>query len=495
MRFGVVLLLVIVVAVVLATRRREHDADELAEPRPRRAARPGPAAEGVAVAESVPRPLGTGVARAVADAIERWRDAGLVDDTQADALLTYERARRAPEAAPRPASRVPAVAEALGYLGACLALAGTVLVVARAWPDLAFGVRLGLCLGASLALWAVGAAVHVGADPALSRLRAAAWVGSTAAFGVFAAVAARDGLPTDLGATQALAASAAVALHAGALWRFGDRPAQQVPAVGGALVAVGSAAMVVIGEDAVGPAVWIAGALVLAVGLRHLGPHPHLTTVAGAVAVVVGGLALPSPWRGPGLVVATATALGLLVLAEAATFLDRADRRILGVVGAIGFLQTFPPTLAHYADHAGVATGAVVWLLGAGTLAVALRGHLQAPRLAQVAGALAVLGGAAVTAAQIPDVGPALGVASAIALLVVGTAPGAVVVSLVGALGLLIDVPWTITRWFPGQDRAALIVVVAGLVILAVAVFLARMGGRLRSELGRHRRGPLHPAT
>ncbi len=54
---------------------------------------------------------------------------------------------------------------------------------------------------------------------------------------------------------------------------------------------------------------------------------------------------------------------------------------------------------------------------------------------------------------------------------------GQVLLSVFGSLGLLIDVPWTIGWFFPGEGRAPLLILVSGAVILAVAVALTRMAG------------------
>jgi hypothetical protein len=44
-------------------------------------------------------------------------------------------------------------------------------------------------------------------------------------------------------------------------------------------------------------------------------------------------------------------------------------------------------------------------------------------------------------------------------------------------------VPWTISTFFPGEGRAPLLILVSGVVIVVVAVLLARQGDRLRTEL------------
>ncbi|CAB4813386.1 unannotated protein [freshwater metagenome] len=67
--------------------------------------------------------------------------------------------------------------------------------------------------------------------------------------------------------------------------------------------------------------------------------------------------------------------------------------------------------------------------------------------------------------------------------------PGRVLMSVAGSVGLLINVPWAISYYFPGEGRVPLLILVSGALVLAVAVLLARMGDRFRSELGgRHER-------
>ncbi len=108
---------------------------------------------------------------------------------------------------------------------------------------------------------------------------------------------------------------------------------------------------------------------------------------------------------------------------------------------------------------------------------------LRAPIVAEIVGGLALIGGAALTATQWPAFAPLFGLATALTLLVIGTRPGRVLYSLLGSLGLLINVPWAIARFFPGEGRAPLLILVSGALIIAVAVMLARQGDRFRTEL------------
>ncbi len=111
---------------------------------------------------------------------------------------------------------------------------------------------------------------------------------------------------------------------------------------------------------------------------------------------------------------------------------------------------------------------------------------LRAPIVVEVIGGLALIGGAALTGAQWSNFAPLFGLATALTLLVIGMLPGRVVYSLIGSLGLLINVPWTISTFFPGEGRAPLLILVSGMLIVVVAVLLARQGDRLRTELTLH---------
>jgi hypothetical protein len=53
-----------------------------------------------------------------------------------------------------------------------------------------------------------------------------------------------------------------------------------------------------------------------------------------------------------------------------------------------------------------------------------------------------------------------------------------------GSVGLLINVPWAISWFFPGEGRAPLLIMVSGGLIIAVAILLTRMGDRFRRDLG-----------
>jgi hypothetical protein len=169
----------------------------------------------------------------------------------------------------------------------------------------------------------------------------------------------------------------------------------------------------------------------------------------------------------------------------------------LVIVGVAALVQSVPSSIAYFATEAGIATGLVTWTAGGLLVLIGSRGLVRTPLPAQVLGGLAMVGGAAVTGAQSDVFAPVFGLLTAVGLVGLGTFPGQVLLSVFGSLGLLVNVPWAIGRFFPGEARAPLLILVAGLVIIGVAVLLTRLGGRFRSELGgghRHHGPPAAPA-
>lgn len=420
----------------------------------------------------------------LASDLARWTDAGLLSDAQAAAIVTWESDRAAEHPAPPPAStsRVPIVAEALGYLGGALGVAGLGLVVARYWPDVPTVARVALSALAALALLAAGALVREQADPALARLRWFLWLGSAGASALAAGVLVADGLDADALAVAA-AAGLAVAIHSGPLWWGHVRPLQQAAALGGLAVAAGTALAWLTGTGPGGLAVMAVGAGYLAVGLRTNRPVTTLTVAAGAIAVVVGAAVVASGWQGPGLVLAVLAAFALLAVAAVPGAAPRvADQRTTAVVGAVALAQFVPGAIGYFAQDAGAATGVTTWLVGVALMAVGARRLVRQPQAVEALGGLAVLGGAAVTGVQWGAAAPLFGLVSAIALVALGMLPGRVALSLLGTLGLLVNVPWAISRLFPGEGRAPLLILAAGVVLVAISVLLTRDGhdGRRR---------------
>jgi len=66
----------------------------------------------------------------------------------------------------------------------------------------------------------------------------------------------------------------------------------------------------------------------------------------------------------------------------------------------------------------------------------------------QATGGLLVLGGAAVTGVQSVAVATLIGVTTAAGFIALGALPGRVLLSMLGSLGLLVFVPWTLTSTY-----------------------------------------------
>lgn len=426
-------------------------------------------------------------APAVTADLERWREAGLLSGEQVDAILAHEQTHRplpppvvappaavGPPAAVAPRRPMPDVAEALGYLGGILAIVGMSLLVGRYWSDIPVAGRLGLSGGASAVLFAVGLLVPEDREAALRRMRWFLWLVSSGAAAVFGGVLAYE-LVGDDDLRVPLAGAAAVVLHDAFLWWRRERPLQQFTCLAATAVAIGTGVAHVIDAGVAGIALWVAAAIGVVVGLRHLTPIPRLTLFVGAVTSVVGALLVSDRWAGASALLAVGTAAALLMLGGLRRLpTDRTEQLLLGVVGGMAALNTVPGAIGYFAEGGALATGLVVWALGAVLVHVGGRDWLRLPLLVSLVGAAALVGGAGITAIDLERVGPLFGIGSALALLALGVVLDRFVLSVVGSIGLLIHVPWAIVEWFPGEGRAPLLIMVSGALILAIATVLTR---------------------
>ncbi|MGA1747471.1 MAG: hypothetical protein ACO4BZ_07285, partial [Ilumatobacteraceae bacterium] len=130
------------------------------------------------------------------------------------------------------------------------------------------------------------------------------------------------------------------------------------------------------------------------------------------------------------------------------------------------------------------ATGAVLWAVGVALVFLPDAVPVRFPVLIGLVGGLGLIVGPAVTSGESEALATIGGLITAIAAVTFGTLPGRVLLSLIGSVGLLVYVPWSISHFFPGEDRAPLLIAASGLVIVAVAVLVARSAGRVRAELG-----------
>lgn len=446
------------------------------EDRPRRPSRVGEAASPVADVPAVSQ----------ADDLARWQAAGLLTEAEVSAIVEYERAqltlRPVTTGGVQPVRRLPSAAEALGYLGGLLAIVGMVLLVARYWDDITLAGRLGVSGGLAVVLFAAGWFVPEDHEPALRRMRWFVWLLSSAATAVFGGVLGWEWSPDSV--KVPLVGAVVVALHDAPLWWRRDRPLQQFTFLAAISVAVGTATSIVAADGITGLVLWGAGAVMVLLAWRELVPLAPLALAVGAVTSVVGANVVASDWQAFGLLFVITTTTTLVALAAVRGVVDdHVQRMLLTLIGGVATVVALPGTIGYFAEQAGVATGAVVWLVGAGLVVIGGLAVLRHPQAATIVGGAALVGGPALVGTQWDRVGPLFGVATAVGLIALGMLPGRVLLSLFGSLGLLISVPWAIVAWFPGEGRAPLLILVSGALIVAVAAFLARLGDRFR-QLG-----------
>jgi hypothetical protein len=159
----------------------------------------------------------------------------------------------------------------------------------------------------------------------------------------------------------------------------------------------------------------------------------------------------------------------------------------LAVVGGLTILQSLPILVGTMAEQAGIATGALLWASALAVVSIGGRKLTRVPRLLETAGAATMLIACAVMAAQAPGVATVSGLLTSLALMGASMAPGRISLSLAGSLGLLAFVPWSIAWFFPGEGRVPLLISVSGVLIIAIAVGMARSGDRFRKEFAKGR--------
>ena len=128
--------------------------------------------EGSAIA---PRREGPAVG-ALAGDLSRWVGAGLISAEQADAIAGFERASLTGPGATGGERRVSLLAEALGYVGVVLALAGAAVGLAQGWEDLPVWARLVIPAAATGLLLLGGFLLRRQEEPAFRRLMSVLWV-------------------------------------------------------------------------------------------------------------------------------------------------------------------------------------------------------------------------------------------------------------------------------------------------------------------------------
>ncbi len=114
---------------------------------------------------------------AVEEHIQRWRAAGVLDETAAERIRVFEGAGAPPEARPREG---PGVLEALIYLGIAVAAVGVVILVGNSWEDLQAWARVAVVGVPGLLAVAAGAGLRRLKEPGMVRGGHVAWLAAGA---------------------------------------------------------------------------------------------------------------------------------------------------------------------------------------------------------------------------------------------------------------------------------------------------------------------------
>lgn len=288
--------------------------------------------------------------------LEEWQRAGLLTPEQVAAIDRYERGR--PAEAGR---RRPVFAEALGYVGAALALGAVALLVGEFWTEFTalaqlvlVGTLTAALLGAGLALRRVGRA-------SMQRLVSVLWLGAVVGVGWFAGIVAGEfaGLEDE---RLALAVGAAAFVVATVLYLLRQRALAQL-AVLASLLVVATAALSL--PDLPPHAGWY-GLTAVGVGAAWFGLglggwlQPRLVAAVAGAAVMV--FACQFPWEGQEWLL---PALGVLIAGGLVWLSVATDALPFLVVGALGLFQLVPRLVFEVFGEAigGAASMLVVGLL------------------------------------------------------------------------------------------------------------------------------------
>lgn len=175
-------------------------------------------------------------------------------------------------------------------------------------------------------------------------------------------------------------------------------------------------------------------------------------------------------WRGEPVTIS----IGLVVAVYSAVLWARRDRPAQHVTMMVGTTIAAAAAMAWW-DWGGAAGFTV---LGMGVLWLALARFDLAPpqELALLLGLLATLIGPAITAERFPDASPAIGLAVAVLLLVVGGVTHEFVYTGFAVIGLLAYLTFGVSRWFGDSLKTPGVLLVAGIALLIATIVLVKRG-------------------
>jgi uncharacterized membrane protein len=330
------------------------DADLVDDP-----GRTDPVAAGPAERDDVGEHMGQRSSDDLRGDLKRWTDAGLIDQAQADAIFAHD-------AAAAPTGGVSVLAEALGYAGSALALAGVITAIGNSWSSLGRGGRITAAVVPTLLAVLAGWALRKKTEPAFRRLMSLLWFIAIGGFAGSAAIVISEGWGIDHDWT-ALAIGIAMAVPAFAFWRLHEAILQQVALLGSVLVVVLAAMVLAPGEPsgaALMLATWALGVVWVLFGWTKLMEPHRATMVLGAI------LATYAPTLAAGehewmLFVGVATGAAFMTLSIPAGIIPMLA---IGTIGVFAYVTAI--VLRYFGDQLGVPLALTI--IGATFIALAL---------------------------------------------------------------------------------------------------------------------------
>ncbi|MFP4148747.1 MAG: hypothetical protein ACLFV0_04590 [Nitriliruptoraceae bacterium] len=285
---------------------------------------PTPAEPGSTSASHVTWQAQASTPDALTERLHTWVAAGLLRPDQAARIADFEGASppggpsapaqqdqaQAPGGRRGPLGRIT-LAEAIGYVGAALALGAIGLLLGELWRDLLVGGRLALVAVLTLAVFGAGVAVRDADSGAMARLSRVLFTATVAGVGWFASVVGDDVLSLPFDQAGLLVAVSLLAAAA-SLYRW----------QGGFLLQLATLAALV-------------ATAVALLGLSPLSPEPIWYGASVAAVGLAWFLLAAGGWLSPRVVGEVAGAVVALIGTQAAAFDDaRIAALVVGLVGA-----------------------------------------------------------------------------------------------------------------------------------------------------------------
>lgn len=166
--------------------------------------------------------------------LQDWTDVGLITVDQAARIEQHEQGRDQPARS----RSLTSPAEAIGYVGAALALGAIALILGDLWDELLLGGRLALVGVLTVALFGAGLAVRTSTSAPMQRLTSVLLTASVGGVGWFTAVVASDVLDLRESAV-ATSVGGVMFIVAGALYLWRPRALPQLATLGSAAFTAG----------------------------------------------------------------------------------------------------------------------------------------------------------------------------------------------------------------------------------------------------------------